>query len=80
MDVNRPDSYDQSALDIVNRFTTSRAAKELKQLLKGQSVLSLTTHFKPAVTVVTRDRDIFRGGSGGKVDISDVCVRVCVVP
>ena len=35
VDVNRPDSYDQSALDIVNKFTTSRAAKELKQLLKG---------------------------------------------
>ncbi len=36
-DVNRPDSYDQTALDIVNKFTTSRAAKELKQLLKGES-------------------------------------------
>ena len=37
IDVNRPNSYDQTALDIVNKFTTSRAARELKQLLKGQS-------------------------------------------
>ncbi|XP_013386174.1 caskin-1 isoform X2 [Lingula anatina] len=37
VDVNRPNSYDQSALDIVNKFTTSRAAKELKQLLKEAS-------------------------------------------
>ncbi|XP_064629670.1 caskin-2-like isoform X3 [Lineus longissimus] len=37
VDVNRSNSYDQTALDIVNRFTTSRAAKELKQLLKEAS-------------------------------------------
>ena len=37
VDVNKPNSYDQTALDIVNKFTTSRAARELKQLLKGKS-------------------------------------------
>ena len=35
--MNKPNSYDQTALDIVNKFTTSRAARELKQLLKGKS-------------------------------------------
>ena len=38
IDVNRPNSYDQTALDIVNQFTASRAAKELKQLLKGKPI------------------------------------------
>lgn len=37
VDVNKPNSYDQTALDIVNKFTTSRAARELKQLLKGKT-------------------------------------------
>jgi len=36
IDVNKVNSYDQSALDIVNKFTTSRASKEIKQLLKGR--------------------------------------------
>ncbi|GAB1602391.1 caskin-2-like isoform X1 [Argonauta hians] len=36
-DVNQSNSYDQTALDIVNRFTTVRAAKELKALLKEAS-------------------------------------------
>lgn len=36
-DVNQPNSYDQTALDIVNKFTTLRAAKELKALLKEAS-------------------------------------------
>ncbi|XP_053393493.1 caskin-2-like isoform X2 [Mercenaria mercenaria] len=36
VDVNKVNSYDQTALDIVNKFTTNRAAKEIKQLLKGQ--------------------------------------------
>jgi hypothetical protein len=35
VDVNRPNSFDQTALDIVNKFTTSRAAKDMKQLLKA---------------------------------------------
>ena len=36
IDVNKPNSYDQTALDIVNKFTTSRTGRELKQLLKGK--------------------------------------------
>lgn len=36
IDVNKVNSYDQTALDIVNKFTTSRASKEIKQLLKGK--------------------------------------------
>ena len=34
VDVNRANSFDQTALDIVNKFTTSRAAKDMKQLLR----------------------------------------------
>ncbi|XP_055955084.1 caskin-2 isoform X2 [Patella vulgata] len=37
IDVNRPNSYDQTALDIVNKFTTTKGAKELKHLLKEVS-------------------------------------------
>ena len=37
VDVNRPNSFDQTALDIVNKFTTSRAAKDMKQLLREAS-------------------------------------------
>ena len=37
MDVNKANSYDQTALDIVNKFTTNRASKEIKQLLKGKT-------------------------------------------
>lgn len=39
IDVNKPNSYDQTALDIVNKFTTTRAAKELKHVLKGKNTL-----------------------------------------
>ncbi|KAK3586047.1 hypothetical protein CHS0354_033170 [Potamilus streckersoni] len=37
VDVNKTNSYDQTALDIVNKLTTNRAAKEIKQLLKEAS-------------------------------------------
>lgn len=37
IDVNKANSYDQTALDIVNSYTTSRAAKDLKHLLKEAS-------------------------------------------
>ncbi|XP_060582122.1 caskin-2-like isoform X1 [Ruditapes philippinarum] len=37
VDVNKVNSYDQTALDIVNKFTTNRAAKEIKQILKGKN-------------------------------------------
>ena len=46
IDVNRPNSYDQTALDIVNKFTTSRAARELKQLLKESSYVVLARAIK----------------------------------
>ena len=35
--MNQVNSSGQTALDIVNKFTTSRAGRELKQLLKGMS-------------------------------------------
>lgn len=38
--MNRANSYDQTALDIVTTYTTTRAARDLKQLLKGQSLPS----------------------------------------
>ncbi|XP_048758493.2 caskin-1-like isoform X4 [Ostrea edulis] len=37
IDVNKANSYEQTALDIVNSYTTSRAAKDLKHLLKEAS-------------------------------------------
>lgn len=35
MDVNIRNTYNQTALDIVNQFTTSQASREIKQLLRG---------------------------------------------
>ncbi|XP_052267192.1 caskin-2-like isoform X3 [Dreissena polymorpha] len=37
VDVNKVNSYDQTALDIVNKFTSNKASKEIKQLLKEAS-------------------------------------------
>ncbi|XP_057213964.1 caskin-2 isoform X3 [Triplophysa rosa] len=37
IDVNIRNTYSQSALDIVNQFTTSHASKEIKQLLRDAS-------------------------------------------
>lgn len=36
MDVNIRNTYNQTALDIVNQFTTSQASREIKQLLRGE--------------------------------------------
>uniref|UniRef100_A0A3P9P7A7 CASK interacting protein 2 n=1 Tax=Poecilia reticulata TaxID=8081 RepID=A0A3P9P7A7_POERE len=36
VDVNIRNTYNQTALDIVNQFTTSHASKDIKQLLRGQ--------------------------------------------
>lgn len=36
MDVNLPNSYEQTALDIVHKFTRKAGAKELKKLLQGE--------------------------------------------
>ncbi|XP_008415388.2 caskin-2 [Poecilia reticulata] len=38
VDVNIRNTYNQTALDIVNQFTTSHASKDIKQLLRGQSL------------------------------------------
>lgn len=35
MDVNIRNTYNQTALDIVNQFTTSHASRDIKQLLRG---------------------------------------------
>ena len=35
IDVNVPNSYEQTALDIVNKFTRKAGAKELKTILQG---------------------------------------------
>lgn len=37
VDVNIRNTYNQTALDIVNQFTTSHASKDIKQLLRGES-------------------------------------------
>lgn len=36
VDVNIRNTYNQTALDIVNQFTTSQASREIKQLLRGE--------------------------------------------
>ena len=38
VDVNIRNTYNQTALDIVNQFTTSHASKDIKQLLRGEQV------------------------------------------
>lgn len=38
VDVNIRNTYNQTALDIVNQFTTSQASREIKQLLRGECV------------------------------------------
>lgn len=35
VDVNIRNTYNQTALDIVNQFTTSHASRDIKQLLRG---------------------------------------------
>lgn len=35
VDVNVPNSYEQTALDIVQKFTRKAGAKELKTILQG---------------------------------------------
>lgn len=42
MDVNIRNTYNQTALDIVNQFTTSQASREIKQLLRGECVWEKT--------------------------------------
>jgi len=39
VDVNRLNSYEQTALEVVNKFTASRGAREIKQMLRGQPVI-----------------------------------------
>lgn len=38
VDVNIRNTYNQTALDIVNQFTSSHASRDIKQLLRGPSV------------------------------------------
>ena len=35
-DVNRVNSYEQTALDIVSKFTANRAAHQIEQMLRGE--------------------------------------------
>ena len=39
--MSRLNSYEQTALDIVKKFTSTHAAKELKTLLKGMSCVTI---------------------------------------
>ncbi|XP_043109237.1 caskin-2 isoform X3 [Puntigrus tetrazona] len=41
IDVNIRNTYNQTALDIVNQFTTSHASKEIKQLLRASGALQV---------------------------------------
>lgn len=40
IDVSLLNSYEQTALELVNKFTMTRAARELKQILKGECRMS----------------------------------------
>ncbi|MED6279056.1 hypothetical protein CHARACLAT_030581 [Characodon lateralis] len=40
VDVNIRNTYNQTALDIVNQFTTSHASKDIKQLLRGPRIIT----------------------------------------
>jgi len=39
VDVNRVNSYEQTALEVVNKFTASRGAREIKQMLRGNIII-----------------------------------------
>lgn len=39
VDVNIRNTYNQTALDIVNQFTASHASRDIKQLLRGHLLL-----------------------------------------
>jgi len=56
VDVNIRNTYNQTALDIVNQFTTSHASKDIKQLLRGQNKHSFTSFccFTPGMSCVTQ--------------------------
>jgi len=41
IDVNRLNSYEQTALEVVNKFTASRGAREIKQMLRGTNFIKL---------------------------------------
>jgi len=41
--VSMRNTYNQTALDIVNQFTTSTASREIKQLLRGEGLLQNTS-------------------------------------
>ena len=42
VDVNRVNSYEQTALEVVNKFTASRGAREIKQMLRGNIITTST--------------------------------------
>jgi len=44
IDVNRLNSYEQTALEVVNKFTASRGAREIKQMLRGNVIVVVSDH------------------------------------
>lgn len=62
VDVNIRNTYNQTALDIVNQFTTSQASREIKQLLRGECVWEKTQPRGPLLRWVP--------GSGAGADVS----------
>lgn len=47
VDVNIRNTYNQTALDIVNQFTTSHASKDIKQLLRGEVGTAVRGAYSP---------------------------------
>jgi hypothetical protein len=50
VDVNIRNTYNQTALDIVNQFTTSHASKDIKQLLRGEQG-HMTHRYSPGTII-----------------------------
>jgi len=53
IDVNRINSYEQTALEVVNKFTASRGAREIKQMLRGNVIVIIIN----VIRVIVRDTD-----------------------
>lgn len=67
VDVNIRNTYNQTALDIVNQFTTSHASKDIKQLLRGLSQKQPNSSHPPSPLV--KHLALRGAGQGRYVDV-----------
>ena len=69
IDVNRLNSYEQTALEVVNKFTASRGAREIKQMLRGNIIISCLYQLQWRRSVVKYGGE---GRGGVRVRVSQV--------